>query len=123
MTRILFVLSILIIASLACEIQAGTATPPYESRQEGAGTIFSGFTTNTTSTPEIAVVTANRSLHARSGPSYAFKVVGYLYNADPITLTGNCIGMWVEIEWGSGTAWVNSRYTSANMTNVTCNAP
>jgi hypothetical protein len=45
--------------------------------------------------------------------------IGYLYNADTVTLTGSCRSGWAQIIWhaasGSGTAWVRAKYLSGKV--------
>ena len=63
--------------------------------------------------PETARVTA-MSLHVRVRPGERERVIGYLYNADAVTLTGKCRTGWAQIEWQDATAWVKAKYLSEN---------
>jgi hypothetical protein len=40
--------------------------------------------------------------------------IGYLYNADTVTLTGSCRSGWAQIEWQGATAWVKASFLSEN---------
>jgi uncharacterized protein YgiM (DUF1202 family) len=63
-----------------------------------------------------AQVTAYQSLHVRVRPGEHSPLAkpGYLYHADPVTLTGTCQTGWAEIAWHGGTAWVNASFLSDN---------
>jgi uncharacterized protein YgiM (DUF1202 family) len=63
----------------------------------------------------LAMVTAARSLHVRVRPGEQQVVIGYLYNADRVTLTGSCRSGWAQIVWKSATAWVRAKYLSDNI--------
>jgi hypothetical protein len=69
-------------------------------------------------TPRTTVeVTAYEALHVRQHPTTAAAVIGYLYNSDPVTLTGTCStdpAGWAEIAWHGGTAWVKASFLSDN---------
>jgi uncharacterized protein YgiM (DUF1202 family) len=68
-----------------------------------------------TATSLVAVVTAAESLHVRVRPGEQNAVIGYLYNADTVTLTGSCRSGWAQIIWHAGTAWVRAKYLSDNI--------
>jgi uncharacterized protein YgiM (DUF1202 family) len=72
-----------------------------------------------TATRLVAVVIAAESLHVRVRPGEQQAVIGYLYHADTVTLTGSCRSGWAQIIWhaasGSGTAWVNARFLSGEV--------
>jgi hypothetical protein len=57
------------------------------------------------------------SLHVRTEPMGLR--IGYLYNADTVTLTGSCRSGWAQIIWhaasGSGTAWVRAKDLSGKV--------
>jgi uncharacterized protein YgiM (DUF1202 family) len=40
--------------------------------------------------------------------------IGYLYNADAVTLTNKCSDGWAQIKWQGATAWVRAKYLSDN---------
>jgi uncharacterized protein YgiM (DUF1202 family) len=61
-----------------------------------------------------ARVTAAESLHVRVRPGERAAVLGYLYNADAVTLTGLCRDGWAQIKWKNARAWVNADYLSDN---------
>jgi uncharacterized protein YgiM (DUF1202 family) len=65
-------------------------------------------------TPPAVQVTAYRSLNVRVRPGEHERVTGYLHNGDVIHLSGRCQDGWAQIQWGSGVAWVNSKFLSEN---------
>lgn len=65
--------------------------------------------------PEIVYVTAAESLHVRVRPGEQQAVIGYLYNADTVTLTDLCQDGWAQIAWNGSTAWVNASFLSDNI--------
>jgi uncharacterized protein YgiM (DUF1202 family) len=100
---------VLVLSVLACSgsyLTTAPTTPPE--------TVVKPPTTpkNTVTTVE---VTAYEALHVRQHPTTAAAVVGYLYNSDPVTLTGTCQTGWAQIRWQDGTAWVNAKYLSDNI--------
>jgi hypothetical protein len=110
-TRIALI--VLVMTTLACSFGVPVATPP--------GTkppVKLVMTTPTASmTPVMtAEVTAMEALHVRKQPLGV--VIGYLYHADVIQLSGQCQAGWAQIVWqdasGSGTAWVRAKYLSDN---------
>jgi len=70
--------------------------------------------TPTAELPTVSTVTAVQSLHVRQEPNENAPVIGYLYSGDNVTLTGECLGGWAQIEWNGGAAWVNARFLSEN---------
>jgi hypothetical protein len=113
--RILTFLALILLTSLACTspVAVLTSTP-------------TSFPTPTPNAPKpvrntpnalvTAEVTAIEALHVRNEPLGI--AIGYLYNADSVTLTGSCRAGWAQIIWhaasGSGTAWVRAKYLSDN---------
>jgi uncharacterized protein YgiM (DUF1202 family) len=61
--------------------------------------------------PVTVQVTAD-SLHVRAEPMGLR--IGYLYNADAVTLTNKCSDGWAQIKWQGATAWVRAKYLSDN---------
>ncbi len=80
----------------------------------GVPTLTASPALSATPEPETARVIA-ASLHVRVRPGERQVVIGYLYNADTVTLTGSCRSGWAQIEWQGATAWVNARFLSDNI--------
>jgi uncharacterized protein YgiM (DUF1202 family) len=68
-----------------------------------------------TATSLVAVVIAAESLHVRVRPGEQNAVIGYLYHADVIQLSGKCQAGWAQIIWQERTAWASARYLSKNI--------
>jgi uncharacterized protein YgiM (DUF1202 family) len=79
----------------------------------GVPTLTASPAPSATPEPEIARVIAT-SLHVRVRPGEQNTVIGYLYNADTVTLTGSCRSGWAQIKWQGATAWVRAKYLSDN---------
>lgn len=101
MKRHAFVITCLVAVMLACVVPVGKPVP------ESAPTI-------TPTATRLAFVTATRSLNVRFHPGEQERVIGYLYNADAVTLTGSCRAGWAQIRWRQGVAWVNAKFLSDN---------
>lgn len=101
MKRLILILSLV---SMACVVPAMAAT-------QVAMTPTAAMA-KPTAMIVMAVVTAD-SLHVRTEPMGLR--IGYLYNADPVTLTGSCRSGWAQIVWKSATAWVKASYLSENI--------
>jgi uncharacterized protein YgiM (DUF1202 family) len=107
-TRIALI--VLVMTTLACSFGVPVATSP--------GTkppVKLVMTTPTASmTPVMTADVTATSLHVRDLPGHDNLVLGYLYNADTVTLTGSCRSGWAQIEWQGATAWVRAKYLSDN---------
>jgi hypothetical protein len=99
-------------------VSACSAVTPVPAAVISAATARATGTPKPTATPaatlDAAQVTAD-SLWVRSDPMGLR--IDYLYNSDPVTLTGTCStdpAGWAEIAWHGGTAWVNASFLSDN---------
>lgn len=107
---------VLVLSVLACALPSGTTAPTTP-----APTVVKAVTTvppkpkTPDNTPTTAKVTAQQSLHVRQQPGIDNTVVGYLYNADAVTLTDLCQDGWAQIAWNGSTAWVNASFLSDNI--------
>jgi uncharacterized protein YgiM (DUF1202 family) len=121
MMRMKIALLVLAVSILAC----GTyAVPETETPLPDTATVIPATKTAVipsktpasidTGTPEIVTVSATHALHVRVRPGEHQAVIGYLYRADTVTLTGSCRSGWAQIIWQGGTAWVNARFLSEN---------
>ena len=111
LTWFLTLLTLLFLTALACTspMVVLTSTP-------------TSFPTQTPNAPKpvrntpnalvAARVIAIEALHVRNEPLGI--VIGYLYNADTVTLTNACQNGWAQIKWQGATAWVNARFLSDN---------
>jgi hypothetical protein len=106
--RIKLTLLFLSVSILACSLPTATVSKTPDTVTPKPVSIDTGKA-------KTATVTAYDALHVRNEPMGV--VIGYLYHADPVTLTGTCStdpAGWAEIAWHGGTAWVASRYLSDN---------
>lgn len=96
---------LLALAALACSIPARLPTIP----AKPLPTVVKVSTKQPTEL--LATVTAT-SLHVRAQPMGL--ILGYLYKADIVTLTGKCQTKWAQIRWQGQAAWVNAKFLSNN---------
>lgn len=104
--HLLFLLAVMTLTTLACAVPAAVMTPTV-----GHDTPKPVVMTTPVMT---AVVTASLSLNVRQSPGEHERVIGALYNGDPVVMTGKCSDGWAQIEWQGGKAWVNAGYLSEN---------
>jgi uncharacterized protein YgiM (DUF1202 family) len=104
MSRLLTLLTLMFLTSLACSVSAhGTPAPT-----PNAPKALVRSTPNELVTAE---VTADEALHVRKEPLGT--VLGYVYHGDTVTILA-CRDGWAQIEWQGGTAWVNADWLSDN---------
>ena len=106
MNRLLTLLMLIFLTSLACVLPSQLPTPTPNAPKP----VVRNTPTNALVTAE---VTAIEALCVRNEPMGLR--IGYLYHADAVTLTGKCQTGWAQIIWKSGRAWVNADYLSDNM--------
>lgn len=108
MNRILTLLTLLFLTSLACALPASVPNSlPTATHNAPKPAVRS--TPNALVTAE---VTAVEALHVRKQPLGI--VIGYLYSGNAVTLTNLCKNGWAQIAWKGATAWVNARFLSDN---------
>ena len=106
---------VLVLSVLACALPSGTTVPTTPAPTVvKAGTTVPPKPKTPDNTLTTAKVTAQQSLHVRQQPGIDNTVVGYLYNADTVTLTDLCQDGWAQIAWNGSTAWVNAKFLSDN---------
>lgn len=118
MKRLSFALAIAL-AMLSCAIQTPNQLPMLELPTETNALAIRPKSEPKLPTIEsalaIATVTASQSLNVRERADWQqVRVLGVLYHGDQVELTGTCSGVWAEIVWEDGTAWVNSKFLSQN---------
>jgi uncharacterized protein YgiM (DUF1202 family) len=80
----------------------------------GVPTLTASPAPSATPEPVIVYVTAT-SLHVRVRPGEQNTVIGYLYHADVVRLSGKCQAGWAQISWGGTVAWVKAKYLSGKV--------
>ncbi|RPI95527.1 MAG: hypothetical protein EHM40_02935 [Chloroflexi bacterium] len=110
------ILASLILAACSPEIMPAITDPlPTVSPTPTAEALaVPAVSTPTAELPTVSTVTAIQSLHVRQEPNENASVIGYLYSGDNVTLTGECLGGWAQIEWNGDVAWVNASFLSEN---------
>jgi hypothetical protein len=113
MNRLLTFLTLILLTSLACTSPPVVVLTP----------TLTSFPTQTPNAPKpvrntpnalvTAEVTAIEALHVRREPLGT--VIGYLYHADVVQLSGSCRSGWAQIIWQERTAWASARYLSKNI--------
>ncbi len=109
----------LALAILACILPAkGASSSPLPIPAETAKPrVFAAVSTPTQAPTEIReTVSALLSVNVRQEATKASRALGVLYSGASVTLTGECVKGWAEIQYKSGLAWVDSRY----ITGVRC---
>ena len=105
---------VLLMASLACSLQAGVPPTPTAPARATATARALPSLKNTNIPQHSAIVTALRSLNVRAAPGVTNKVIGALWAGNEIRLTGKCDSGWAQIEWDGQSAWVKASYLSDN---------
>ncbi len=118
MKRIIFFITVLALASLAClETTITSEAPqlaptktaiPAATDENPAGAIFDLSTWDRTPKPLCATVTAIQSLHMRAQPNEKAEVIAYLKNGEQVRVLE--LGAWWKIEAHGLTGYAKGKY-------------
>ena len=114
MQKVLLVLSVLILSSLACMQQATLSTPTKAPTQEPTALTVTSQAPKPTPTESArsCKVTAQEALNLRSGAGISSGVIGWLSPGELLALTNSpARGNWIEVITETGAkGWINSNY-------------
>jgi len=97
------------------EIKRQTATYPVTVTENPTVTTYAPTVTDAPEpTKATAHVTANEALHVREYPDADSNVLYWLAAGSEVTLSGQCVDGWAELESGG---WVNAEYLDRGVCN------